>query len=389
MINKIKIKYEDYIVNVLSFGIYIGIQQLVLLPILANKLNTSSFSNSILFLTFFNIISIAMGNELGNVYILNKNNSDFIVDRVYFKLLRKNTMFLIVISIFLSILLKNNFILLFLTLFLSNIKNFFSGVLRKNNKYHTIMKSNVYYSIGIITGLITMLYLNNYLIPFLFGEFLSTLYVLFNMKKYNISISDNKDYVNIKKEFKNLFLVSLLLNGLSYLDRFLIFPILGAEAMSSYYSTSSMSKFLSLLVTPVNNVMMAKLSNSKKGFNERRFKKIIFIAILVSISLSIITSFLGLYILYRPYFYVSLNLIIPVGIGSGLTITILLIKSLFMLNNGTQDLIKINSWYACIFILAALIGSNMFGLIGFAWSNVFSRIIQLYMYWYMFKKGRS
>ncbi|MGO3731999.1 MAG: lipopolysaccharide biosynthesis protein [Vagococcus sp.] len=386
MIKGIKIKYGDYLINILSFSIYIGIQQLVLLPLLSNKLTQISFSNTILFLTVFNILSIAMGNELGNVYIL-KEKSDFKVDIVYIKILLQNTFILLIISFLFSMLLKNSLLLLFLTFLFSNIKNFSTGILRKNDKYKELMIGNIYYSLGVIMGLFTLFVNNNFLYPFLFGELISLLYLIYILKKNNIKIIDEGPS-NVKMEFNSLFFVSLLLNGLSYLDRFLIYPILGAVAMNAYYSTSAMSKFLSLLVNPINNVMMTKLSNSEKKINYGQFIKIMSWVLIISILLSMFTSFLGLYILYRKYLYVSLKLIVPVGIGSGLTITILLIKSFFMINNGTKELIKINLHYALVFIISALIGSHLFGLVGFAWSNVFSRFVQLIVYCYSYEKGR-
>lgn len=376
---KIK-KYKDYIINTLAFGIYIGIQQLFLLPVLSRNLSPTVFASSILFLTILNVVSIAFGNELGNVYILKNKKNSYKVEKIYLTILLKISLLMFVISIVVSFFINNNVFLIFIVFALSNIKNFLIGILRKNNDYYSIMISNIFYCLGILLGIIFMFKTNNYIYSFLIGELFSLFFILYKSKGIVTIIRSDFSEKEIVDEYRSLSTVSLLLNGLSYLDRFLIFPILGANAMNSYYSTSALSKILSLLVNPINSVMMAKFSNEKSEISSKKFLNNIIIILIISIILSIIGSLLGLYILYNNYFVKSLTIVIPVGISSGLTITILLLKSIFLVKNGSKQLLTINFIYAVLLIFSSLILSYFFGLVGFAWANVISRLVQLYAY---------
>lgn len=373
-------QYKDYVINTVAFGLYIAIQQLILLPLLSHQFSSSTFANAIIFLTVMNIISIVFGNELGNVYVLKSSENTYMIEKIYLIILGKNSIIIFIVSIIISIIIDNSIILIFLVFILSNIKSFITGILRKNNAYYEIMISNLFYCLGIFVGIFFMIRTNNYIYPFLIGELLSVLFFIYKLKrkiKINKQKNDSSEIIN---EYKNLSSVSLLLNSLAYLDRFLIFPMLGASAMNSYYSTSALSKIISLLVNPINSVMMAKLSNKKELKSSRKFLNNIIIILIISIFLSILSSIAGLYTLYNNYFYSSLNIVIPVGIASGLTITILLLKSIYLVNRGSKELLLINIIYAILLVISSIIFSYYFGLIGFAWANVISRLVQFYIY---------
>lgn len=382
-------KYSDYILNILAFGTYIFSQQIVLLPFLGKNLNSTEFSNVIMFLTIFNVITIALGNELANVFIINKENKN--IDQTYYKILFIINFVLFIVSMIISYYIEENFFLVFLTFLISNYKNFFIGVLRKNNEYNEVLKSNLLYFIGIVIGIYIYNYINSFVFPFLIGEALSSIFIINLRRKFNYKTEGRSPFNRkILNQFKDLSLVSFILNGLAYLDRFLILPILGANSMSIYYSASSMSKMLSLIANPINSVLLTKLSKNKN--NEHKTTKIILVFsffTIISIILSFISSYLGVLFLYPKYLKDTIRILLPIAISSGIGITVLLFKSVYIMRKGTYMLMTINVGYAFLLTITSLVLSSKYGIQGFAWANVISRISQLIIYFIYYGKGEK
>lgn len=67
------IHIKDVSFNVLAFGLYIAIQQIFIMPYLSKNSSEIEFSNIILFITIFNIVSVVLGDELGNTRIIRNN----------------------------------------------------------------------------------------------------------------------------------------------------------------------------------------------------------------------------------------------------------------------------------------------------------------------------
>lgn len=382
--------YKDFISNIFAFGLYIVIQQLFLLPFLSLRISTQDFANVILFITVLNIISIVLGTELGNTLIIKRS-----VDNQLYTLILKKVLLILVIPLAITtfIIFKNVLIsiIIILTLYIASIKQYLNGYLRLNNKFNWLFYSNIFYALGVLVGVSLLSVSKNPYIPFLLGEFASLVYILFKMKKIgfhfeyeyrNGNVFNTDDF----KSYKTLALSSLLLNGLSYLDRLIISPILGINNLAIYYGASSTSKILLLLINPINSVLITRF-NVRNNF--KSFKKILTIILTVFVCssiISVVASFLGILILYPLYYQEAIKIILPVGLSSGLTITTLIFKTIIVATSGTEGIFKVNIVYGIIFIFSAIILSFLLGIQGFAWATFFSRGIQLVQYGLLYRK---
>lgn len=390
-------KFGDYISNIMAFGMYIFIQQIILVPMLSGSLTESEFSKIILFMTVLNIVSIVIGTELGNTRILEDNNVS--KDSIYNVLIIKIFSVSLPLSIFLYLFIYSDslqFLLALLTCFLCSFKQYLSSYFRLENKFKYILYGNFFYGVGVILGVLLFIISGNPIFSFLIGELVTVIYLIFVSQKekiWNINLRDSGDIKEKKivyTSYLNLAMVSLLLNGLSYLDRFIIGPLLGLNVIAIYYSASAMSKFLSLLVNPINSVLIAKLAKQQKKYSYTTFFKFQIIILIGSCILSIVTSYLGVYFLYNQYFELAKSIILPVGIASGLSIASLISKTFVLVDVGTKGIININLLYGIVFFILAIVFSNIFGLQGFAWSSVIARAIQLLQYLILFsRKGNS
>ena len=83
MDNKFKKNIKEILINVSAFGIYIVAQQMLLMPFLSKVTDSESFSFYVVFLTIFNIICTVIGEDLGNVRIVNLSNGTNNSEKTY------------------------------------------------------------------------------------------------------------------------------------------------------------------------------------------------------------------------------------------------------------------------------------------------------------------
>ena len=71
-----------------------------------------------------------------------------------------------------------------------------------------------------------------------------------------------------------LFVTTFIANLIQYLDRLLLLPILGGEAVSVYTVASFFGKSLGVLVTPLASVLLSYYAQKDFGMTTRRYWKI-------------------------------------------------------------------------------------------------------------------
>ena len=388
--NKYKKFILDLIVNTFSFAIYIAAQTLILMPVMGKLLNTSDFANYIIFISIFSIISNSLGSELGIVRQIKeeKEQSD-----VYNKILRRLLYIIFIISIIIVSFLHYNLvdtIFLSIAIVLANLRLYASAYFRMYKDFKKIFLQNFLYLIGIVIGLFIYKNFNYIWIPSILAESLSLIYSivhtdlksLFKFKKVKI---DKKILIN----FKDYSIIEFLINMVTYFDKILIYPILGSRAVNVYYSTSTMSKLFSLITNPLQGVILSWLKKDKEQSNKKIIKLCLKYCIPVVIFIALLcipTTYLAVKFLYSQYLNESLIIIIPISIGVGFTFVSSIIKSIVLKFVESKQLLKSYIIYLFIFIALSFALSKNFGLLGFAFATMISRIPLVVMFLLMLKK---
>lgn len=389
-------KYKDYGINAFAFGLYIIMQQMVIMPFLAKWFDDDTFSSVILFVSIFNIICIVLGDELGNTRIIrsrlykaNNLNGDFHI--ILLGIVSIVFLVGIIINSFLSINWDELLILLIIVA-LGIIRYFSMSYYKLNIKFKYILNINIAYSVGAGIGL----YLASrgyYLAPFLMGELTAGLFIGILV----LSSKENRPVMRLTNEFNNTFwtlinlsLMASIVNVLAYLDRIIILPVLGGTAMAIYYSASAMSKMISLIVNPVSGVILAKLTvievDKKKELIMKVVRYLIPLIIIFTLA-SLFASYLGVKIFYNQYFGDAKFLLVPISVATALSLSTFLLKPFLISFYKTKEVMLMHIFYALTFIISMYYFSYWWGIAGFAWANCLSRLVQLLLYFYMSVKG--
>ncbi|WP_170236537.1 lipopolysaccharide biosynthesis protein [Streptococcus hyovaginalis] len=340
---------------------------------MAKWLQPEEYANFVIYISLFSILSNSLGNELGIVSQVLDNHIDFN------KLLHKISFLSFFISFIALYLLHFQFfeiLGLSVCVFFSNYRLYASGFFRKNSNFLKVFILNIYYLIGILIGLFCYYHFTVIWVPMIFAELISFIYVYKNSDIFD----GGKASLSRKtlRIFYSFSFISFLNNLITYLDKVIIYPILGPLAVNVYYSTTTMSKIVNMVINPLHGVLLTWI---KKDSNTNNLiKKFILASIpimIVSILLSIPFTFLAMKILYSQYLTQSIKVILPVSLALGVSVGIAFLKSLLLKFVDSNILIKIYLLYFGIFILLSLVLSHYFGLTGFCYSVFISKCILL------------
>lgn len=382
-IKKYKNFFSDVILNMIGFGIYIVAQQIFLLPILAKLVNDDIYSNIVLYISILNVICNTTGGELGNVRLVRDSeykNKNIIGD---FALLLVTISPIIAIIVF-PVLIYLNYtvwgsLILVITILMANVRLYSTCYYRLEPKYNKVILQNVCYLAGIIISLILFYFYKNIYLLLFIPEFISVIYALKNSDLLKMKFAKTVEIIETIKKFIKLGTVSLLTNLMNYFDKFLIYPMFGATSVAVYYAVNSMSKITSLITTPISNVILSWVSNSKSQDSKLKILKGTLLSnipvIIIVTLLTIPFTYIALRILYSQYLTDAIKLIIPIAITSGFGTAATLVKSVLLKFSNTNKLLFAYILYFCIFIGLGYFCSKSYGLTGFAIANMISKII--------------
>ena len=307
--SKYKNFMSDMILNMIGFGIYIVSQQILLLPILAKFVNDEIYASIVLYISILNVVCNVTGGELGNVRIV--RDSDYKKNNIIgdFSRILLFLSFIVIIIVFpILIYLKYSVlgsILLLITMLLSNVRLYATSYYRLEQKYNRVITQNLLYCLGIILSLIVFYFFKNIYLLLLIPEIISVGYALKYSDLLKMKMLKTKQIKNTIKKYGELGFVSLLTNLMNYIDKFLIYPILGATSVAVYYAVNSMSKIISLITNPMSNVILSWVSKVNENKKKNKIIKstiIINIPIIIVVSIiSIPLTYLALKILYSQY----------------------------------------------------------------------------------------
>ena len=381
---------RDFSVYTFAFGLYIFSQQVLIMPIISRNTNEKIFSEIILFITFFNIFCIVIGDELSNTRIArNKVYNKKYADGDFFYLLFFLTICLIFLVIIANIFINISWLKIFIFCLIISLgvsRYFLMSFYKIDQKFKSILKANIFYLFGSICGL--FLFFNYQLLyaPFLVAEILSILFIcldLFYLNKHSITFERTREFENTKKMFSDLSITAIIINLISYMDRVIILPILGSSSMAIYFSASSTSKILALIANPLSSFLLSKMGTNdnldKK--NTLRFAIKYFLPmIIVFFSASLLLCFIAINFLYPQYYFPAINLIYPISLAVSLSLVNILFKPFLILTVKSKLVLYSNIFYALTFMLSIYPMVYFGGLYGFACSVALGRLIQLLCY---------
>lgn len=383
LFKKEKLFFQDAFLNMMAFMIYICSQQIVLLPVLARLLDSDSYANIITFITLMNAFCCFLGSQMGvthQMQIDSYNGNTKGRDGDFLILMTGASLLITVVCLIVLAALKFDALsVLFLTVaaLMSNFRLYIRFYFRVNSQYkHTIFQ-NLSYLTGIVTGLLLYLLLKWMWLPLFLGESFAFIYTLHVIPITKIKAKRSENFSSTAKRYAGLGSVDALTNTVTLIDKLLIYPLLGSYPLAVYNAGTATSKVTDLVVNPLNEVILVKLSKAKESGSGALWKTIILIslaviAVLFVVSMPIIYAFT--WVLYRQYLADVTSIIFLLALACGVGTTASIMKSFIIRYAKSSRLMLCYVIHIIFLAIGGYFGAKMFGIVGFAASVMLNKI---------------
>ena len=395
-INKYRNIFIDIFLNTMAFGLYTLAQQVILLPILAKKVDVEIFASIIILIMVINIISNVFGGQLGVVrqikdkdYGNKKDLNDFYI------LMIVSSILIFFILFFVSNILKYEiqlFIIIALLIIVTNFRFYLRAIFRLENTYTKLIIQNTVYLVGIIVGLVLMNVINMPILPLIIGEVFALVYSIFNITIVKPCFQKSDKFSSTFKDYIGLSIASVFTNSVSFVDRILTYPLLGPSSLAVYNAGSTVAKISAFIINPLNDVVLVQLSKSRSQEINNIINIIIKGSLIIILILSILTIpviYLLSLILYPQFVSKITSIIIYLSVSFSVGIATHIMKSFILTYTKSY---KLSIVYAVNLISMAIlgwIGAKFYGLEGFAAAILIVRIQTWVLFVYLLKSRKK
>jgi len=383
---------KDSLINILATALPLLVLQLISLPNAASKLDADTFGIVITLISILTVISFPAGNVLNNIRLLRNDiyskeglQGDFNYLLVGASFI-SSVMMVIFSFIFIESLNYINLLLLVLIVIFSIFKEYLIVSYRISLNFKGILLNNVLLSLGYMIGTLIFHITGFWEFIYLVGLLISLIYVVTTTDLLAEPLRKTKMYNTTLKEFLILYGSSLLSNFLGYADKIILLPLLGPKNVAIYYAASIIGKIASMLITPINSVILSYIVKIEK-INHKVFIKALSLVSIIGVIGYFVTVIISPYFLkifYPLWADQSVNLIYI----TSATAIIAVLSSVFHPFNLRYNKLKWQVYMSgtnlIFYLLLAYFLTYSHGLFGFTLavliSSIYNFLFQLIIY---------
>lgn len=388
----------DSLLNIIATAVPLLILQLVTLPVVGAVLGGDQYGLVITLISLFTLLTLPFGNVLNNIRLLSDNEYKQKKVTGDFNVLLAGS---IIISSFMMILgtvyYEDTFslvsIILMVTIACFNLlREYLLVSFRLKLNYKGILINNLILGIGYLTG--TMLfYLTGYWqFIFIFGSGLSLFYITRNSNLLKEAFTPTTLFKKTTYKSLILFSSSFLETTITYADKLLLFPLLGPAAVSIYYTATIIGKIISMMITPINGVMLSYLTRMEK----MKFKNFMYIMVtigfvgVIGYFATILISHPLLYFLYPNWAADSMELIYITTASAIIRVMSFVIQPFILRFNNINWQLFISGTNVIVYIICTFVFYSFYGLLGFCIgilvANVFNLVLMISIFIFNYRQ---
>ena len=382
--NKLKV-LQDFSYSILASLISVGVTQLLLYPVLANIFGSKEYGQLLTIMGIVNTISSAVGNTLNNTRLIQQTKYDEMKLKGDFNFLLSIAN---IIGFIITILIGNiligfdlltNLLLSVLTVLIS-VKSYFAVGYRIKLDYKMNFFSNLITSIGYIIGIIIAIFTSVWPIAFILGESFCIIFLLFTSDLHKETITITALFSETTSKYLMLIITGLLGNLLVYLDRLIIYPVLGGEAVSIYTTAAVFGKSLGVLMTPIAGVMLSYFSQKSFVMTRKRFWNINILVFIFSFLFFLFTVCIAPWftgILYPKFIEKATPYILYANIAAIIAVASNIIQPSVLKFSPTYWQVVKEIVYGIIYLGLGYLSLLNYGILGFCWAAIIANLVRL------------
>lgn len=361
------------------------IRNIIVLPALARFFTNAQYGELITIIGVITTITAGLGNALLSTrlvmesdYKRNNKEGDFNLICIIVSLL--SIIFIVPLVYYFPSIGGTQAIIVVIILFAETYIGYHSGwfILRQAYKKLLIytLVGGLGFGVGLlvtrITGYWTLTYLCSDIMSFVFLHSFSPL-----VKEKRIFTSLLKTTLN---KYGVLFLTTIITNALAYLDRLLLYPLIGSSAVAAYTTASVFGKAFNLIAIPISSILLGYYATERIRLNVKKFWVINGITLSMLGIFILVTYIWGVWftgILYPTIINEARPYILIANLSSALGASAQIAKSAALKYTKTYWTLIIQVIYALIYAGGGLLSVKSRGLQGFAEIVLVANIVQL------------
>lgn len=376
---------QDFSYSILASLISVAVMQLLLYPLLANIFNSNEYGQLLTVMGIVNTISSTIGNTLNNTRLIQQTRyeekglqGDFNLLLSYANVIGFIAIILIG-NICVGFSLTVNLLLALLTILIA-IKSYLVVSYRIKLNYKLNLVCSIITSIGYLIGIGVVYVTAIWPLAFIVAEVFGIIFLLFTSDLHKEPFKRTVLFNETTMKYFLLILTGLLGNLLVYMDRLIIFPVLGGESVSIYTTASVFGKSFGIVMTPIAGVLLSYFSQKSFVMTRKRFWSINLTVIFFSIGFFCVTLLLAPWvtgILYPKLIAAATPYILLANLTAVIGVTANIIQPSVLKFAPTYWQVVKEVVYGVVYLGLGYILLIQQGIIGFCWAAIIASVIRI------------
>jgi len=377
--------FEDACLNILAAALPIIYIQLIVFPLIAKAENVEKYGLMVAVYAIMMFTPNISGNALGNLRLIKQDlyerrTGDFNLLVFYYGIIN----FVVLIILLLNFYPRTNFLGMVLAC-VASILTFFNAYyevefsLKLSFRDRLLLR--VFLVIGYALGTLLYLWLSYWELIFVGGQILTSIYLYKNSSLYKESWTRTEHYQETRNDSVFLVGASCVSSSLNYIDKLILFPLLGAMVVSVYNVATLMGKIVLLLIPPIKSLVLSYISRVN-SINKKLVVKLLLICIgLCSVLYlgCIISSKYILELLYPQFSAEALEYVPITTLMIMLSTITALLQTIILKFCSIKWLGLIDTIAVIMYLVISFLMVKKIGLYGFCLGNLVSYMMKLIM----------
>ena len=374
----------DSALNVVAVALPTAALQLLVFPMVAAGLDSDSYGLLTTVFALMNLVPGTLGLALCNIRLLyNSNYADKGVAGDFPLLLRSSCLLAAVpiagVLLFYGVREAANLIFALLTTCIWLMREYYGVAFRIRLDFKAVLICNVGLAVGYLAGYALFRVSTCWGVILLTGQLVSLALILSRTDLWKDPATKTELYSKVRTDVVQFSAAAFLSRCISYSDRVLLFPMIGGHLVSVYYVSTLIGKMLSMVITPLNTVLLSYISRG-------RTKPVKLFALLLASGL--ILASVGfvvvlliaepvLKVLY-PQFVDEAMVYLPISSAAALVYSVSTVVNSFLVRFYDMSWqTRINALLLGVYVIFAYGGYLLGGLMGFCVGYLAVNVLQL------------
>lgn len=376
--------FKQFVYNVIGTILPTLVLQLLFLPLIAKRMNGEAYGFVLTIVAAVMMVSSGIGNVLNNIrmlsdseYEMQKLHGDF---GIFFSANASIICFITFgILWYYNVREISTFLLTLLMSLLVYAKDYYIVRIRIALDYWKIMICNFFCVLGYAFGYVIFCLGGDWQYIYIIGSLLGLFYTIWEFPVKRPFFAKTVLFVQTAKKFGALATATLLGRSLQYVDRLLLFPLLGGEDATVYYVSTLIGKTISMALVPLNSFLLSQIAK-KKELSRGMFGKILLLTCgmgLVGYCVCIIAAKPLLGLLYPQWIALSMKYIYVTTLAAVISAVSMILNPIVLKFCNMNWQIIINGVCFVVYLIISLTLLELFGLMGFCFGSVLANGVML------------